>query len=252
MPDFSCEAHEILDPDYIPGSLKSVPSGSIDASSGSGRIQSSASSAQLAGRDVPATPAEEVLHQSKLQFRRQILSQTAGRSGAGTGTDTGASTSPSVDTANHPNIVTPPVEYQQQRPDAYTNPTPLVPPPPQMSTAQYGFTQATFETGPFSGVSGTAMPAPPDPTWSGAFIETGQYQQQQPAQYDLQQQQQQQQNFMATAMSMGLDVNADFGMGADFGGFGFDINNFSFDIGDFSSLLGNTQGSSDQSKAQGY
>ena len=154
------------------------------------------------------------------------MHQTAGRSG----TDTGPSASPSTDTAHQANVVTPPDELiRQDAISMYATST----------TQSYGFTQTSFETGPFPGVSGTA-----DPTWGQAFVQAEQFHQ--PGQPDHQQ------NLMATAMSMGVDANSDLSMGGDFGGFGFDINNFSFDLGDFGSLLGNTQEPSDQNKAYGF
>jgi len=67
---------ELLDPDYIPGSLKSVPQGSIETITNV-LASSSSSSPRTSSRGLPVTPDTHFMEQAKLRGRAHSLRTSA-------------------------------------------------------------------------------------------------------------------------------------------------------------------------------
>jgi len=72
----SCGAKELMDPDYLPGSLKSIPQGSIETLSNV-LASSSSSSPRTSSRGLPVTPDTHFMEQAKLRGRAHSLRTSA-------------------------------------------------------------------------------------------------------------------------------------------------------------------------------
>jgi hypothetical protein len=218
---FSCGVKEILDPDYLPGSLKTIPQMSVLTPADSNALPSSStSSAKISIHGLPATPDSDIIEKAKLRGRtnslRQGLNNHNDQDLYGTRYRVDASIQ-SFDSGIEHNAFEQagyqPVPSSSGHLANQTNQASSFPPPP-------------------SGFMGKAPSLASDPLALTPDTQVTY------------------QNFMAMAMGLGLNpggpaqengvAGMEGGGGGDFG-FGFDINNFSFDVGDFSALLGQPQ-----------
>lgn len=73
----SCGPTQLLDPDYLPGALKSIPQGSIETLTTNALISSSSSSPRTSSRGLPVTPDTHFMEQAKLRGRAHSLRTSA-------------------------------------------------------------------------------------------------------------------------------------------------------------------------------
>jgi hypothetical protein len=213
---------EILDPDYLPGSLKTVPQISALTPSESNALPSSStSSTKISTFGLPVTPDSAIIEKAKSRGRANSIR---------------------VSLSNHIDPGTYSTRYRVEEPGSLLN-----------DRIKYGTADhAANYIDPIVNGPNEAPPNPPTlpfatstpmPVGNAGVYDPQAYMPDTPSSY---------QNFMAMAMGLGLStsgqaVNQDQdaatgaeSTGGDFG-YGFDINNFSFDIGDFSALLAQPQ-----------
>jgi len=74
----SCGPRELLDPDYLPGALKSIPQGSVETLTTHVLASSSSSSPRTSSKGLPVTPDAHFMERAKLRGRAHSLRTSAG------------------------------------------------------------------------------------------------------------------------------------------------------------------------------
>ena len=192
---------ELLDPDYIPGSLKHIPQGSIETISASNPAASSASSPKTSSRGLPVTPDTHFMEQAKMRGRADTLRRSAGD----------ASEPLSIDSAGLPL----PLSSFDEEVEQVAQTMSALPHQANSSDSTRNIGSSSNSLG--LGQSGDTPTTEAYQTFMAMAMN------------------------MSNNQGTTGHADFDFGLGADNAGdfgFGFDINNFSFDTSDFSALLG--------------
>ena len=192
---------ELLDPDYIPGSLKHIPQGSIETLSTSNVLApSSTSSPKTSSRGLPVTPDAHFMEQAKMRGRADTLRRSAGD-------------------ASEPLAI-----------DAAGLPLPLSSFDEEVEQVAQSMTALPHEAGPSGPTRNIGSSSTSLGLGQGDTPTTEAYQTFMAMAMSM----------SGNPVTVG-NGDYDFGLGGDNAGdfgFGFDINNFSFDTSDFSALLG--------------